>query len=431
MKYFPLSKLGIASLAIALSFAPHRSRAGGEGFNQDISDNKETIDTKSDLGLGKFAAFPFHVSVTVRNGYDDNVNLSSFDERESFFTNGAVNFTYDFGNARTRLSLNTGVSATYYWDNGNNQFNNNSDSFDVNAYFGFSIVHRATPRLTLSAQVNAAYLSRPGFDTFNNNFFVVERRSQNFFQTIDKFSVGYAWTPRFSTVTSYTLGYINYDDVVISQFEDRFEHTFGNEFRFLIQPTTTLVAEYRFGIVDYIENGLRNSTSNFFLGGVDHSFSPRFNLSVRAGVEVREFDHAAAFGASDNNTSPYAEATVNYALAKNTSISFFNRYSQEQPNVPDALSRETYRTSLSLRHAFTARISAGLNFAYQHDAYDQTLAQNAFNEDSFDIQLSARYAINRNFAIDVGYQHTEVTSDANLFREFTRNQIYGGVTFTW
>lgn len=435
MKQPPFSKIASALVALTLLFVCKQAQAGGEGFS--TSDSKSTIDTKAsstDLGLGKFSANPFHVSVTVRGGYDDNVNLSSFDERGSAFANVALGLWYEFGSPRTRIRLDGGISATYYFDQGDAAFGGNSEDWIVNAWAGFSIVHKATPRLTLSASISAAYLSRPGFDTFNNNLFIVDRRSQNFFQTTNKFTANYAWAPRFATATSYTFSYIDYDDEVISFFEDRYEHIFGNEFRFLLTPTTTFVGEYRFGIVDYVEENNRNSYSHFFLLGVDHSFSPRFNVSVRGGVEVRHFDDtpSVVFGNVDDTvTAPYFESTVNYALAQHTTISWFNRYALEQPNVPDALSRQTYRTTLSVRHAFTSRISAGLNFAYQHDWYDKTSAIGAFEEDSFDIGLNARYAINRNWSIDVGYQHTEVVSPASLFREFTRNQIYAGATFAW
>src|SRR3954469_21034715 len=335
MKQFQLSKLAIAVIALTLLSLEQSARAGGEGFRES-TDTKETIDTKSDLGLGKYSANPFHVSVTVRAGYDDNVNLSTFDEHGSPFTNVALGLTYDFGSPRTRISLNAGVSATYYWDQQDDGFSNNAEDFAVNAWLGFSITHKATPRLTLSAQVSAAYLSQPGFDTFNNLHFVVETRNQDYFQTVSRFSAAYAWAPRFSTLTSYTFGYVDYTDDSISFFEDRYEPTFGNEFRFLLTPTTTVVAEYRFGLVDYVEENFRGSNSHFFLAGVDHSFSPRFNISFRGGLEVRHFDQMPdiAFGnVDDSETAPYGELTVNYALSKGTSISWFNRYALEQPNV--------------------------------------------------------------------------------------------------
>ena len=442
MKFLQLSKLAFAPVAALLLFPQTKAQAGGEGFSKNaLSDSKETV--SSDVGLGKFEANPWHISVTVRGGYDDNVNLSSFDQRDSFFTNGALGFTYNFGNNRTRISLNTGVSATYYWDDGDDDdggdfgdFDGDTDDFAVNAWLGFNLTHRATPRLTLTAQVQAAYLTRPGFDTFNANFFAVERRNQNFFQTSNRFGVGYQWAPRFATLTHYTLAYVDYRDDIISFFEDRFEHTIGNEFRFLLAPTTTIVGEYRLGFVDYIDDDSRNSHSHFFLAGADHSFSPRFNVSFRGGVEVREFDNDLDGildddDDDDTHVSPYFEGTLNYAIAQNTSLSWFNRFSFEQPNIPDALTRQTYRTSLSLRHNFTARINVGLNAAYQHDSYDESFAFTAFDEDSFDVSLTARYAFNRNFSFEAGYQHTEVISDASLFREFSRNQYWAGVTFFW
>jgi hypothetical protein len=133
----------------------------------------------------------------------------------------------------------------------------------------------------------------------------------------------------------------------------------------------------------------------------------------------------------DDETAPYAEATLRYAVAQHTSITWVNRYALEQPNVPDALSRQTFRTALSLQHAFTPRITGLLNFAYQHDQYDETFAIAAFDEDAFDIGVILRYAMNRNLSFDLGYQHTEVDSGEGLFREFSRNQYWAGITWTW
>ena len=430
MKIFKSPALAFAAVATTLLCSqPRWAQAGGTGFSKDVVDTSKEVD----LGTGKFAAFPFHVSVTVRGGYDDNVNLSSFNEQGSAFVSTQLGLTYNFGSPRTSMSLNAGGGVTYYFDRtADGLANGNEDNYDVNGFVSFAITHKATPRLTLAANMYATYLSQPDFQTFNFGTISFSRQSQNFFFTVNKFSAAYGWTPRFSTVSSYTFGYTDYDDEVVSRFEDRFEHTFGNEFRFLVWPTTTLVAEYRFGIVDYTDNNDRGSTSHYFLAGFDHSFNPRFNMSLRAGVEFRDFDNDSML--IDNigdRTSPYAEATLNYAIAQNTSLSWTSRYSLEEPDVPDALTRTTFRTGLSVRHAFTSRISVGLNAAYQHDDNDASLVAPGFTEDSFDISLSARYAVNRNWAFDIGYNHTEVVSDDAFFREYSRNRVYGGVTFTF
>lgn len=434
MEFSGLRRWASAAAAITLlSHVPNAAFAGGSFTQETAADDSAA----AELGTGKFESFPFKVSVTVRGGYDENVNLESFDEDESLFTNAALGVTYEFGNARTQMSLNAGVGATYYFDRDDENGGEDYDDYDYNAYLGFNINHRATPRLTLAAAVFATYQSQPDFGTLNRQNFTISRNSRDFFFSSNRFSVAYMWTPRFSTATSYSLGIVNYEDDLVSFFEDRFEHTIGNEFRFLIMPTTTVVGEYRFGIVDYTDFDERSSTSHFLLAGFDHSFNPRFNMSARGGVEFRSFDNDDDIADFDDDegdgdrTHPYGEATVNYALGQRTSVSWFNRYSLEQPDVADAFTRSTYRTSLFLRHNITPRIVAGVNAAFQHDDYEGNLLIDDFTEDAFDIALSVRYAINRNFALDGGYQHTQVISDESLFREFARNRVYGGVTFSF
>lgn len=433
MKSLNLPTLATATfLTLLLCGQPPLARAGGEGFSKDDLGGKDTIDSKAseELGVGKFKAFPFHVTVSARAGYDDNVNQSSFDTQESWFTNLSALITYNFGSPRTKISLSAGAGVTYYFDQRDDgAFGSGADrDYDVNAFVAFAITHRASARLTLAANIYASYQSQPSFDTFAQGGLGFTRTDQNYFYSTNKFSVGYAWAPRFTTVTSYALTVVNYDSEVLSTFEDRYEHTFGNEFRFLLTPTTTLVGEYRLGIVDYTETENRGSISHFFLAGVDHSFSPRFNISARGGIEVREFDTDVPEG---DEVSPYAELTVNYAIAQGTSLAWTNRYSLEEPDVPDAFSRTTFRTALSVRHNLTQRIVAGLNVAYEHDNNHSAPNFPGFDEDSFDISLSVRYAISRTWAIDAGYQHTEVISDEALFREYSRNRYYAGVTFSF
>jgi hypothetical protein len=435
MKLTTFSKFArVASLLAIVALPTSFALAGGQGFSKEVlQDSSKGI--SGDLGTGKFASFPLKVSVSVRGGYDDNVFLTANDKQESLFTNAAIGLTYEFGGPRTRLSLNAGAGATYYFDRGDGFDNRDIDSFDVNLFVGFSIIHKATPRLTLAASLYASYQSQPDFATFNASTISISRQSQDFFFSTNRFSAAYAWAPRFSTVTSYTLAIVDYDDRIISLFQDRFEHTIGNEFRFLVAPTTTLVAEYRFGIVDYNNDVQRDSTSHFLLGGVDHSFSPRLNASARAGVEFRDFEddnnNILRRGERGNRTHPYFEGTVNYAVAQSTSLSWTNRYSLEQPDVPEAPSRSTFRTGLSVRHAFTPRIVAGANLAYQHDDYEGTSSIPGFTEDAFDISLSVRYALTRNLSLEAGYHHTQVISDEALFREFARNRYYIGATFSF
>jgi hypothetical protein len=422
-----VSTLGCAVFAVFLLFPPkHPARAEGEengtseGREKKVDQYTTATTTTRDLGTGKFWRFPFHISVSLRGGYDDNVLTSSFDRQGSAFTNANIALSYNFGSPRTQISLKTNAGISYYFDRP-------GEDYDLSPNLAFSLSHKASPRLTLSVVAYATYQSQPDFSITAS----LNRRSGNFFYTQDKFAAAYQWVPRFSTVTSYTLGIIKYDNSATGLFEDRFEHTLGNEFRFLIWPTTTLVGEYRFQIIDY-DSFPRNSTTHFVLGGFDHSFNPRFNVSVRAGTEFRSSEN---FG---NEINPYAEGTLTYALGPHTSITWTNRYGLEEPDVPGSASRTTFRTALQARYNITARIVTNLGFFYQHD---QNSAQNsaqflpgiispAFAEDTFGLLLSARFQINRIYAVEAGYNFADVRSDI-LLREYYRNQFYAGLNFSF
>jgi len=368
-------------------------------------------------GLGNFGALPFQFSVFARGGYDDNISTSSINPDKSWFTNLGAAATYHFGSARTRLDLSAGGGVTYYFDSAT------TDNLDKNGYLSFSLTHKASTRLALKAIVYAAYQQEPDFGLSLG----VNRRSGSYFYSNDKFTATYLWAPRFSTATSYSLGVVQYDSTAIGLFEDRTEHTIANEFQFLVWPTTAAVAEYRFGIVSY-DNINRDSTSHFALAGFNHNFSPRFDISFRGGAEFRDYD------VTGEQTSPYFEGTVNYALGKDTTVSWTNRYAIEQADVLLNPSRTTFRTGLRAKHNFTARIAGVLNAYYENDAYDALnsppTVSPAFKEDSFDVELTARYTLNRYFAFEGGYTHTEVFSD-DVFREYSRNRVFAGLNLTF
>ncbi|HJX25570.1 MAG TPA: outer membrane beta-barrel protein, partial [Chthoniobacterales bacterium] len=180
----------------------------------------------------------------------------------------------------------------------------------------------------------------------------------------------------------------------------------------------------------------RDSTTNFVLAGFDHNFSPRLSMSFRGGAEFRIYD------AGGDQSSPYFEGTLNYAVGKDTSLSWTNRYAIEEPDVPLNPSRTTFRAGLSLKHNFTARISGTLSAYYTHDDYEAIttypfapffffpVVTPAFSEDSFDLAISVRYAVTRYLALEAGYNHSEVASD-EVLREYSRNRIFAGVELTF
>jgi hypothetical protein len=431
--------LGIFCILLGLAAAgPARAQASGRagqvtGFPSANARTAPSFEGDN-LGVGIFSNIPFRVTVTVRGGYDDNITTSSGSGQGSGFINGSIGLTYDFGSPRTRFSLQMGGGVTDYFDRPNQ-----SDP-DYNAYLGLSLKHLFSPRLILNVSAYAAYQVEPDF-SFGTGF---NRRSGNYFYTSDKFTLSYLWTPRFSTATSYTFGALLYDNTAssgVGSFENRIENTFGNEFRFLLWPTTTLVAEYRIQFIAYQTNN-SDATSQFILAGFDHSFSPQFSGSFRGGFQIRSLDSTQVVQpifpflppqtvhTSGESTSPYLEGTLNYAVGKKTSITWTNRYGIEEPDIPGQPGRVTYRTGLQGKYDWTPRISSRLAIFYAHDDYSATTLSPAFVEDSIDVALSLRYAITRYLGVEVGYNHTEILSDVSL-REYSRNRFYAGADFTF
>lgn len=420
---------GVGSAGRIAGFPSSGVRTSGSGQTEDI-------------GLGLFSNIPFHVTVALRAGYDDNVSTTTASGQGSAFFNGSIGLTYDFGSPRTQLSLQLGGGITDYLDRPG------QNGPDYNAYLGLSLKHLFSQRLILQITAYAAYQAEPDFSLgagFN-------RRSGDYFYTSDRFTLTYLWTPRFSTATSYIFGALLYDNTSVTgvgSFENRIENTLGNEFRFLLWPTTNIIAEYRIQFVSYQDTDA-DALSHLILAGFNHSFSPRFNILYRGGIQIRSLDStqfipavkiivngvpivlvpAQTIHTSTDALSPYFETTATYTVGLQTSLTWTNRYGIEEPDIPGQTGRTTYRTGLQAKHNWTPRISSQLAVYYSHDHYGPQGATPGFDEDSIDAALSLRYAITRYLGISTGYNHTEVLTDIAL-RGYSRNRFYGGVDFTF
>jgi hypothetical protein len=383
------------------------------------------------LGLGVFSRFPVSISLSVHGGYDDNFDtLPGGQKQGSWFTETGLVVAYKSITPRTQLNLSSNVGFTYYGSADTNPF-------EPNLNLTIDLTHKVSPRLQLAMQSNTVYQREPDFQYGLGT----NRRSGNYFYTTDRLSGSYTWLPRFSTATNYVFTAVKYDDIASGLFEDRIENTIGNEFRFLIWPTTNMVFEYRFEAVSYQHEGemvpgtaltlQRDSTTHYLLGGFDHAFSSRLTADVRGGVELREYDTIG------ERNSPYFEATVNYVLGKDTSVAWNTHYGIEEGDIALNPTRKTFRTGIQGKHNLTARISASLSLYFDHDNYNETevpLATTppsvqinpAFSEDSFNLNLAIRYAMTRYMGIETGYDFSDVSS-GQAGRDYTRNRVWGGI----
>jgi hypothetical protein len=355
------------------------------------------------------------LSTGVVGGYDDNASssggsTSSTGGSGSSYTSGNAALSYTFRTPRTQVSLSTGGGLTYYFDR---------TGYNPTAYLGLSLTHKPSRRMTLNLSVFASYQSQPDVSTNLGS----NQQLGSFIHSTDLISLSYSWTPRFSTVTSYTFGLLKYDSSAGS-LENRMEHTLGEQFQYLLWPTTTGVAEYRFGIIDY-ESAPLDSTTNFLLAGLNHTFTPRLNATFRGGVELRSSE------SNGFQPGPYFESSLTYVL-HNGSVIWTNGYSIEESSVPGGSGAPAFRTGLTLNYRFTRRLSASLPLFYVHGGNQSggsSSSSSSSSGDTIDIGPSLNYSINRHFSANVGYHYTEVSGSVSS--SYSRNNYFAGLNFSF
>ena len=440
----PLVLLG--QLAIGLSAAlagDFNLQNTAEPDTKDISSAEAKEATTTDAGI--FGSRRFHLTFDSRIGYDSNtlaqpdVNVTfrnaagnlvsrSVSGDDSVFLNFDLGATYTAATSRSTLTVAGDVGVSYYFDRPGRKY-------DVNGALSLLFTYKLAPRWFLSLSSFNAYISEGDFGASNLTNFTgstiagvrapgtTNNLNGDYFYTTESVTLAYQLSQRISLVTGYALTAFAYDDSLYATVDDRVEQYFSEEFRFLLQPQLTLAADYRFSYVDYF--GVSNdSYSNFVLAGVDYLFSPRLRGSFRAGAEFRVYTDQS--GANEN--SPYAEATVTYDLSRRANLALIARYGIEEGGLTTtATNANTLRLGISYNQSITARISGYLSFYYTHSRFETPSgAVVDFNEDTYDVAVGARYAINRNFSLEIGYTHTSVDSDIDT-RSYNRERAFGGV----
>jgi hypothetical protein len=377
-----------------------------------------------------------HLTGSLNGGYDDNVNLTPTGS-PSWYANPTANFRYQFGSARLAMDLLVGGGINYYFDHPGGR------DYDPIVYLQFSLAYKVTARLTLDLSTSSAYESQPELGTALSSV----NRLGNYFRSQNQLSAHYQLSHRLSSVTSYSLNALEYENPAASG-HDRLEQAFSQELRYLWLPTTTVSGTYRFSLNES-QSAQGESTVQSLIAGLEQSFSPRFKAGLHSGVQFRS-------GNGGGQISPYAETSLTYQLesqaravsrqsADSTYIIWTNRYSIEESDQQQAAGRETFRTNLKLNYAITARISASLALIYSHGdngSANQMSSRSlggSSTETTLDITPSVRYAITQHCAFNVGYRYTDVQNGSGAaaleqlqsVASYTRNRYFAGITISF
>lgn len=387
----------------------------------------------ADLGEGE--KLPFRVSATVRGGYDSNPLTNSGDVlrfsdtgeivrdpvtgeilfedevEESWFTTASLELGKTFGGPRTQLDIAATAAITQYWDL-------TEDEWDPYLRLDLNLAHAVTPKFSITANAYVSYQSEPDF--FNESNAVLNgRRSGNYFYTNARVSANYRWTPKFSTVTSYNFVNVMYDDAAPGSVEDRFENIFAQEFRYLLAPKTTLTAQYRLNVTTYDDDRGRDALGHFITAGVDQRFGPKFDATLRGGVQFRNQDDGT------DRTSPYVEGKLDYQYRPDSTLGGFVRYGLENSSLPDASTEnETFRIGLKLNHTFSQKLLGNASFYYQNSQFSGDNVDRT--EDTFNVGLGLTYFLTKHVFVDANYTFSMIDSD-QAFSSYDRHRASLGL----
>ncbi len=376
----------------------------------------------AESGLGVFSNFPLRVTVALQEGYDDNVFTRSLVQQGSAFTIASLGLDYQFGSPRTQIEARAGGGLTYYYDRPQ------QSGPDYNGFLDLSLTHKFSARISLEISAYTTYQTEPDFSLDIG----INRRSGSYFYTSDHFKLNYQFSPRFSSALSYTITTLVYDNSVVGDLQNRIENTVGDELKYLILPTTSLVGEYRIAFVDYTDSD-SSALTHYFLAGFDHTFNPRFNITFRGGVQLRAFDSSTITSRQNaDRISPDVEANITYQIGERSDISWTNRYGiQEGEGSSTNSQRSSYRTGLNVRYGLTPRISSRLALFYDHNSFESNGVSSGLDQNSIDVALNLHYAMTRYLGIQAGYNYTQVFASGITQRDYSRNRIYGGIDFVF
>lgn len=429
-RFFPaLTALALASLYAVGSLGAQQSRVptsffmppSPSDFPSDIGDRPGGVKSGSATNLnpiGLFESSPFKYAFSLREGYDSNVFTTHTDPISSFYTNFAAGVDYHFGNPRLQLTSSLGGGVTYY-------YTRPGKKYDLNGQFTLALVYLLTPRLTISGNTTIAYLSQPDTALYGN----ANRVNGDYVYTNSNIEGSYQWSEKFSTVTGYSAYANYYLNQQLNDTQSFWSSTIKQSFHWLLLPKTTVVAEYRANPIIYTGGAGMNSFGNFALVGFDQVFNPRFKWTLRLGAEQR-FNQNPVDG---NSTyfGPYGETNLAYQFGPASTLSWNARYGTEPSGLTNVTQRQTFRTGLTLAHAFTPRISANLGLNFEEDYFNQAGVINTYNQTIVDIALGVNFKINRHISLSAGYQFVDVLAPQNITQAYVRNVGFVGANFNF
>lgn len=379
------------------------------------------------LALGSVAVYAaqdrsFHVQNSVRVGYDDNVYLNSDNEQDTAFITDIINLsgTLTFSD-RSDLEL--------YWQ--------------PEFRYRFDADPEAITYQDLYAQLNHA-VSQRAFATLSDRFRYQEKdgrsdlgrtQDQNYLENNLMGSVDLTINAKSYVRVGGGYEFRTWDDDAYGEWDgtvgsgnnyDQYRAN-GSVVRELAKDTTSGMVGVNY--MDHEYDGARggfNSTTIY--GGVEHGFSPNLKGTAQLGYSFSSVESSTGTVSTitEDTSSPFFEAGLDYQAAERTSINGSVGYSLSQSQNSLYNASDSFDAKLGVKHDLTGKVSLSSALSYIFSMYDSQYTSFGYpdaEEDYIRLSIRGSYEITRNHFVDVGYEYTYRDSDSAALNEYTRNRI--------
>jgi hypothetical protein len=357
----------------------------------------------------------------------------------SWITRTDAKWDVQMANRRTLFTFDVGGGVDYYW-------NRPGKKADYTGNLSMIYLRKLTGRAQFTFTASAAYQSQPDFSQPN---LPTSNNVGSYLSTNLKADLSYRLTPRFSTVTSVSYDALAYEQKTQSS-DNYATTTFGTELRYLFSPRLTLLGELRYSSDLHSNEEALDTHSYYALIGGELALSRRFNASLRIGEQVQTFKEGGG-----NNSAPYLEATLNYRLAAQTSLSWNARYGYEEAGTPNTTNLVA-RTGLQLTHIFSPRFQGVWSVNVLRNEVKTTVngtdasttdltgslassstatgssSTSPFTDESIqdtvDTTLGFYYTLDRHWTFNLTYSYTTVIGPESTF-DYFRQRVFLGASY--
>lgn len=369
-------------------------------------------------------SIPLTYTFGVQFGYDDNVNpinpvgFPAVSDESSAYVAADLSANLAVRDPQTAWDINVGVGVTHYLDD----VRDNDTAYDANLAFNFN--HRISDRTRFVSRNFVNY----GLDL--GNFFgaLTNRQVDEFLYLSTDNAIGYRWTDRLATYTGVTYSTLQYegDDLDVDTY------TVYNQFRYILNPQTTLTATGRYTFSDF-GNGDDSDRVGATVG-VERQLSPTSAIVAQVGVQFGE-----------ENTSAFVNVHYNKQVTQQLKARAFVRYSQEDtdtifvdPTTGPAFTSFRYEDKQVLRiggavdYTLSPQLvlTLGGNYTFS-DFSESTGGQADADWDLFSVYTGLTYQLSPAFSVNASVNFTDSSADTILNRDYDRIRYEVGANYTF